>query len=217
MLDLDQLDFTKGGGLVSVVAQDAHTGDVLMVAFADREALEATIRSGEMHYHSRTRGLWHKGGTSGNTQRVIALTADCDRDAVLAQVIPAGPSCHTGATTCFTIPGVTPPPADAFGRLDDTIAARASESSPTDKPSYTRRLLDDRNLRLKKLGEEAAELVLACGDNDPERATSEAADLLYHTMVALRSLGVRLSDVREELSRRAGTVPDNMADRRARP
>ncbi len=216
MLDLDQLDFTKGGGLVSVVAQDALTGDVLMLAFANREALEATMRTGEMHYTSRTRGLWHKGATSGNTQRMVALTADCDRDAVLAQVIPAGPACHTGATTCFTTPGVTPPPSDAFAKLDNIVAARAADATPGDRPSYTRTLLDDRNLRLKKIGEEAAELVLACGDNDPERATSEAADLLYHTIVALHALNVRLSDVREELSRRAGTVPPNMIDRRAR-
>ena len=216
MLDLDSIDFAKGGGLVSVVAQDALTGDVLMVAFADREALAATLHTGEMHYHSRARGLWHKGSTSGNTQRVVALTVDCDRDAVLAQVIPAGPSCHTGATTCFTTPGVSPPPSDAFAVLDGTVAARAVEAPDADKPSYTRRLLDDRNLRLKKIGEEAAELVLACGDNDPERATSEAADLLYHTIVALRALGVRLSDVREELSRRSGTVPANMTDRRSR-
>ena len=108
MFDPEQLDFAKGGGVVSVVTQDATTGDVLMVAFADREAIDATLRTGEMHYHSRSRGLWHKGGTSGNTQRVVALTADCDNDAVLAQVIPAGPACHTGATTCFTAPGVSP-------------------------------------------------------------------------------------------------------------
>jgi len=204
MLDLDQLDFSKGNGLVSVVTQDAITGDVLMVAFADREALETTQRTGEMHYHSRTRGLWHKGATSGSTQRVIALTADCDSDAVLAQVVPAGPACHTGATTCFTVPGVKPPPPDAFAELDVTIAARAAEIAGTDGTSYTRKLLDDRNLRMKKIGEEAAELVLACADSDPVRATSEAADLLYHTMVALQALGIRLSDVREELSRRAG-------------
>jgi phosphoribosyl-ATP pyrophosphohydrolase/phosphoribosyl-AMP cyclohydrolase len=216
MLDLDQLDFTKGGGLVSVVTQDALTGDVLMVAFANREALEAAMRTGEMHYTSRTRGLWHKGGTSGNTQRIVGLTADCDNDAVLAQVIPAGPACHTGATTCFTTPGVTPPPSDAFAKLDNTVAARASDAPGGDKPSYTRTLLDDRNLRLKKIGEEAAELVLACADDDPERATSEAADLLYHTIVALQALNVRLSDVREELSRRAGVVPANMIERRAR-
>lgn len=204
MLDLDSLDFAKGAGLVSVVAQDATTGDVLMVAFADREALEATVRTNEMHYRSRTRGLWHKGGISGNVQRVVSLTADCDNDAVLARVVPAGPACHTGATTCFTTPGIAPPPSDAFADLDATIAARASaDTSANGKPSYTRKLLDDRNLRLKKIGEETAELVLACADQDPERATSEAADLLYHTMVALHALGIRLSDVREELARRA--------------
>ena len=87
MLDLDRIDFTKGGGLVSIVTQDAITGDVLMVAFADREALDATMRTGEMHYHSRTRGLWHKGATSGSTQRVIALTANCDSDAVVVTCV----------------------------------------------------------------------------------------------------------------------------------
>lgn len=203
MLDLDTIDFAKSGGLVSVVAQDATTGDVLMIAFADRVALDATQRTGEMHYHSRTRGLWHKGATSGNTQKVVSLTADCDSDAILARVIPAGPSCHTGAITCFTTPGVTPPSADAFAVLDATIEARAAQSPASTSPSYTRRLLDDRNLRMKKIGEEAAEFVLACADSDPERATSEAADLLYHTMVALHALGIRLSDVREELARRA--------------
>lgn len=216
MIDLEQLDFSKGGGLVSVVAQDALTGDVLMVAFADREALEATLRTGEMHYHSRKRGLWHKGGTSGNVQRVVRLTLDCDSDAVLAQVIPAGPACHTGASTCFTVPGVTPPASDAFAVLDATIAARARAELTEGKPSYTRALLDNRNLRLKKIGEEAAEFVLACADEDQERATSEAADLLYHTMVALHSLGVRLGDVREELARRASTAPGNMPERRNR-
>jgi phosphoribosyl-AMP cyclohydrolase / phosphoribosyl-ATP pyrophosphohydrolase len=203
MLDLEKLDFAKGAGLVAVVAQDATTGDVLMMAFADRAAMEATLRTGEMHYHSRSRGLWHKGATSGNVQRVVSLTADCDGDAILARVIPAGPACHTGATTCFTSPGVAPPPSDAFADLDATIALRALAPAGDDRPSYTRRLLDDRNLRLKKIGEEAAEFVLATADIDPERATSEAADLLYHTMVALHGLGVRLSDVREELARRA--------------
>ena len=203
MCDPDQLDFVKGGGLVAVVAQDATTGDVLMVAFADRAAIDATLRTGEMHYHSRSRGLWHKGATSGNTQKLVSLTADCDRDAILARVIPAGPACHTGAITCFTVPGVSPPPSDAFAVLDATIDNRATSAPGTDAPGYTRKLLDDRNLRLKKIGEEAAELVLACADSDPERATSEAADLLYHTMVALHALGIRLSDVREEMARRA--------------
>src|SRR3954471_1614976 len=114
MLDLDALDFAKGNGLVTVIAQDALSGVVLMVAHADREALERTIATGEMHYHSRTRGLWHKGATSGNTQRVVSLSPDCDGDAVLARVAPAGPACHTGATSCF---GDVARGADALGAL----------------------------------------------------------------------------------------------------
>src|ERR687892_1125617 len=100
---LPDLDFSKGDGLVTIVTQDARTGAVLMVAHADREALERTVATGEMHYRSRTRGLWHKGATSGNTQRVVTLTPDCDGDAVLARVEPAGPACHTGAGTCFDV------------------------------------------------------------------------------------------------------------------
>ena len=101
MLDLSKLDFTKGSGLVTVVTQDARSGDVLMVAHADREALERTLASGEMHYRSRTRGLWHKGATSGKVQRVVSLAADCDGDAVLVRVRQTGPACHTGARSCF--------------------------------------------------------------------------------------------------------------------
>ena len=101
MLDLDALDFAKGGGTVTVVAQDARTGAVLMVAAADREALERTLATGEMHYRSRSRGLWHKGATSGNVQRVVSLHHDCDADAILARVWSDGPACHTGSRSCF--------------------------------------------------------------------------------------------------------------------
>lgn len=191
MIALDALDFAKGNGLVTVVAQDATTGAVLMVAHADREALERTIATGEMHYRSRTRGLWHKGATSGNVQRVVSLSADCDGDAVLARVRPAGPACHTGAVSCF---GDEALGADALGVLDRVLAARAAAAAMT--PSYTQRLLGDRNLRLKKLGEEAAELVTACADGDAGRAAEEGMDLLYHALVALRAVGVSLDDVR---------------------
>jgi phosphoribosyl-ATP pyrophosphohydrolase/phosphoribosyl-AMP cyclohydrolase len=220
MLDVARLDFAKGNGRVTVVAQDARTGAVLMVAQADREAIERTIETGEMHYTSRTRGPWHKGATSGNVQRVISLEADCDGDAVLARVAPAGPACHTGSISCF---GDAALGADALGVLARTIEARASEAPagspprfhdtaeasaegqratvpPGDiasaKPSYTRRLLADRNLRLKKIGEEAAELVVALADEDRERATEEGVDLVYHALVALRAAGVTLDDVR---------------------
>jgi len=192
---LDTLDFTKSGGTVTVVVQDARTRDVLMVAHADRDALERTIESGEMHFLSRTRGPWHKGATSGNVQRVAALYADCDGDAVLALVDPAGPACHTGDPTCFGQPSSE----DILDELDRTIGERARSGS---SQSYTHRLLGDRNLRLKKLGEEAAELVLACADESRDRAANEAADVMYHTLVALRSLGVGLDDVRTVLRER---------------
>ncbi len=198
LIDLDTLDFSKGNGLVTVVAQDATSGAVLMVAHANREALALTMRVGEMHYTSRTRGLWHKGATSGNVQRVVSLTADCDRDAVLARVRPAGPACHEGTPSCFRERALA---ADQLGTLDATIAQRASD---VDAPaSYTRTLLNDRNLRLKKLGEEAVELAVACTDGDRPRATEEVADLMYHALVALRAVGGSLDDVRAVLAARA--------------
>ena len=202
-LDLNALDFAKGGGLVSVVVQDARSGSVLMTAFADREALERTIETGEMHFRSRSRGLWHKGATSGNTQRVVSLEGDCDGDAVLARVDPAGPACHLGTTSCFD---QTATGSDAIAELDATIALRlqaeTQTAEPEQRPSYTRRLGADRNLRLKKLGEECAELVMACADNDPIRAADEAADVFYHVLVALRSVGASLDDVRRVLAAR---------------
>ncbi|GAC1318469.1 MAG: bifunctional phosphoribosyl-AMP cyclohydrolase/phosphoribosyl-ATP diphosphatase HisIE [Chloroflexota bacterium] len=205
MIDLSQIDFAKGGGVITVVTQDARTGAVLMVAQADREALERTIHTREMHYRSRSRGLWHKGATSGNIQRVVTLVADCDGDAVLAQVTPVGPSCHTGTVSCF---GNLALGADALGALAQTIAARVfSLSNNTHEPSYTRRLLTDRNLRLKKLGEEAAELVTACADGDPAKAAEEGLDVLYHVLVALAALGVSLDDLRSLAAVRASTQP----------
>ena len=200
-MKVDALDFAKAGGLVTVVAQDARTGAVLMVAHADREALDRTVATGEMHYHSRTRGLWHKGATSGNVQRVVSLTADCDGDTVLARVIPAGPACHTGSPTCFGEEDVGSLTVDALARLDRIIAERAATSDDA-SPSYTRRLLADRNTRLKKLGEESAELVTACADGDRLRAVAEAADLFYHMLVALRAVGASLEEVSAELGRR---------------
>lgn len=197
MIDLDALDFDKGGGMVTVVTQDAVTGALLMVAQADREALERTIASGEMHYRSRSRGAWHKGATSGNVQRVESLTADCDADVVLARVRSAGPACHEGTRTCFGAGA-----GDALTTLAAVIAARAVPGSP-DERSYTRRLLGDRNLRLKKLGEEASELVTACADGDTARATEETADLIFHALVALHATGGSLDAVRAALDARA--------------
>lgn len=196
----DQLDFTRNAGLVTVVAQDASTGAVLMVAHADREAIERTEATGEMHYRSRTRGLWHKGATSGHVQRVVSLEPDCDNDAVLARVRPAGPACHNGTTSCFAH---TAPMADVLSAVDATIRERATTPAEGgERPTYTQRLLADRNLRLKKIGEESSEFVTACADGDAGRAVEEAADLVYHTLVALRALGAGWDDVRAALAAR---------------
>jgi phosphoribosyl-ATP pyrophosphohydrolase/phosphoribosyl-AMP cyclohydrolase len=210
----DDPNFEKGGGVITAIAQDAITGAVLMVAQMDREAYERTLETGEMHYRSRTRGLWHKGATSGNVQRVESLRLDCDRDTILARVIPAGPACHTGEETCF---GQATTVSGALNELAGIIDARAAvilrpekmrsaAENATDRAeqttSYTQRLLQNRNLRLKKLGEETAELVLALADRNRDRATEEAADLFYHTLVALRAEGITLGDVEHALAHR---------------
>ena len=193
--DLESVDFAKGGGVVPVVTQDADDGRVLMLAYADREALEKTFETGLMWYRSRSRGLWNKGATSGNVQHLVELRLDCDDDSVLALVRPAGPACHTGSVSCF---GAYEQ--DALARLDEVIAERQSGANV--EQSYTAKLLTDRNLRLKKIGEEAVELAVACADGNAARATEEAADVVYHVAVALRAVEVSLADVRRELARR---------------
>ena len=214
-LNLDDLRFDADKGTVVVVAQDAVSGRVLMVANADREALERTLETGDMHYRSRTRGLWRKGETSGNVQRVVSLTADCDGDTVLARVISAGPACHTGATSCFDDSLATP---SAWSALREVVASRHAElsnkvgsngdtqSTPpqSNSPSYTVKLLKDRNLRLKKIGEESGELIAALADGDPNRSAEEAADLVYHLAVALEATGTSLDEVAQRLFNRSG-------------
>jgi len=204
---VDALNFEKGNGLITVVAQDVTSGAVLMVAHMDREALDKTLETGEMHYRSRTRGLWHKGATSGNVQRVVSLAPDCDGDAILARVEPAGPACHTGAESCFGPLAMT---GDALTELSRTIELRMSDAGTENSaPSYTQKLLNDRNLRFKKLGEEIAELVTALADADSERTVEEASDVIYHTLVAIRANGVTLNDVRARLRRRSLGIPSS--------
>jgi phosphoribosyl-ATP pyrophosphohydrolase/phosphoribosyl-AMP cyclohydrolase len=217
-LNLDAVRFDKDTKTVVVVAQDVVSGRVLMVANADREALERTIETGEMHYRSRTRGLWRKGATSGNVQSVVSLTLDCDSDAVVARVRSAGPACHTGAVSCFDDSGGS---ATAWSGLAKTISLRNAElkaqpeagiqsesEGPRKKPrSHTRELLLDRNLRLKKIGEESAELIAACADGETSRATEEAADLVYHLSVALEAVGSSLDRVAEVLWERSLARP----------
>ena len=191
---MDALRFTDEG-LVPVVVQDARGGRILMVAFANREALERTLETGVMHFWSRSRQeLWKKGDTSGNTLLLRSLHADCDGDTLLALVEPTGPACHTGDISCF---GAESGP--LLPELWDTLVRRAEERP---EGSYTVRLLGEENLRLKKLDEETAELILAITNESALRQSEEAADLLYHLLVALLGANNSLDSVLEELNGR---------------
>ena len=186
-------------GLIPVVVQDAASGDVLMVAYANREALDLTAQTGLAHFWSRSRGaLWRKGETSGNEMRVREVRADCDRDALLMVVDPAGPACHTGTRTCFG--DDTPTSAGIMAELGRVIASRASASPDS---SYTARLLaKGPDHVLKKIGEEATEVVLAAKSESDERLAEEAADLLYHLTVAMAQRRVPFARALEVLRAR---------------
>jgi phosphoribosyl-ATP pyrophosphohydrolase/phosphoribosyl-AMP cyclohydrolase len=185
-------------GLVPVVIQDWRTGEVLTLAYANEESLARTRETGELHLWSRSRDeLWHKGATSGHTQRVRALRLDCDGDALLALVEPAGPACHTGERTCFHHGELEPPaPHEALPGLERTLAQRA-EQRPAG--SYTVTLLDDPPLIGAKVMEEAEEVARAAREESDERVDSEAADVLYHLTVLLAGRGRSLRDAEEVL------------------
>jgi len=186
-------------GLIPVVVQDRASGEVLMLAFANREALERTEATGFAHFWSRRRGtLWKKGETSGHTLRVQAALADCDRDTLLLLVDPHGPTCHHGTRTCFG--DRTPIQVGVLSELADVIARRARERP---EGSYTARLFEKGlDHALKKVGEEATEVVLAAKGESGERLAQEAADLLFHLLVVLAQRQVPLPQVLETLRER---------------
>jgi phosphoribosyl-AMP cyclohydrolase / phosphoribosyl-ATP pyrophosphohydrolase len=185
-------------GLVPCVIQDWHSGEVLTLAYMNAEALAATRRTGELHLWSRSRDeLWRKGATSGNTQAVKEIRYDCDGDALLALVEPAGPACHTGERTCFHRGELEPPaPHEVLPGLERTIADRATNAP---EGSYTAGLLADPPLVGEKVQEEAEEVARAARDESDERVAEEAADVLYHLAVLLRARGLRLADAEEVL------------------
>lgn len=184
------------GGPLPVVVQDADSGEVLMLAWANAEALAATVRTGEAHFWSRSRGaLWRKGATSGNVMRIVELATDCDGDAVLYRVQPAGPACHTGARSCFD----TARPF-RLRDLERTIAERRTADPAT---SYTAQLLAGAPRRpAEKVVEEAGELASAALAGTDEEVRHEAADLLYHLLVLLTASGITLEQVEETLAGR---------------
>src|SRR5215208_4774474 len=188
-------------GLVPVIAQDASTGEVLMLAYASREAVEETLKTGEAHYYSRSRGeLWRKGATSGNTQKVVEVRLDCDGDALLYRVKPRGPACHTGEESCFFTTlagerGSEPGFGVILERLSGTIAQRHRDMP---EGSYTAGLLSRGTERVaQKVGEEAVEVVVAALRDG--RIAEETADLLYHLLVLLEERGVGIEEVAKVL------------------
>ncbi len=187
-------------GLVPCIVQDARTGEVLTLAYQNEEAWRRTRESGEMWFWSRSREeLWHKGKTSGNVQRVRELRWDCDADAVLALVDPAGPACHTGERTCFHNGELVPVAGEALAALERTIESRRAAASPE---SYTAALLADPARLAAKVEEEGEELARASRDESDERVAEEAADVLYHLTVLLTSRGLRLADAYDVLNGR---------------
>lgn len=186
-------------GLVPAIVQDARTREVLTLAYMNAESLARTLESGETWFWSRSRNeLWHKGETSGNTQQVVSLTTDCDNDAIVVLVNPAGPACHTGARSCFDLEEA--PSSGLLHELYELIKSREAERP---QGSYTTYLFDKGlDKILKKVGEESAETIIAAKNDDPKQLVAETADLLYHLLVMLVARGVNLDDVRDELAQR---------------
>ena len=195
-------------GLAPAIVQDAGTGQVLMLAYMSEESLQRTLETGETWFWSRSRGeLWHKGATSGNTQRVVDMRYDCDADTLLLRVEPAGPACHTGQQSCFyrrlsdgKEVGAPPASSQVLPHLEALIRDRKANPQPG---SYTCQLLDAGLPHiLKKVGEEAIEILIAAQSEGDERLISELADLTYHALVLLAARDLAWADVEAELARR---------------
>ena len=188
-------------GLAPAIVQDARTREVLMLAYMNRESLERTLETGDTWFWSRSRNeLWHKGATSGNTQEVVKISSDCDNDAIVILVNPAGPACHTGARSCFEIEHDEERSGGLLLELYELIKSRQDERPSGSYTSY----LFDKGLDkiLKKVGEESAETIIAAKNDDPKQLVAETADLLYHLLVMLVARGVDLAEVRAELAQR---------------
>ena len=205
-MSIDDIAFNDDG-LVPAVVQDADTGRVLTVAWMNRDSLEKTLETGQTWFWSRSRQeLWNKGATSGNTQEVAGIATDCDSDAIEVSVIPAGPACHTGESTCFHVPLQGDVGADnaSYAMMPDLeaiIRERVQDADP--KSSYTAHLMAKGiDTMCKKVGEEATEVAIAAKGEEREQLIYESADLLYHLMVLWQSQDIRLSEVAEELASR---------------
>src|SRR5689334_21211617 len=190
-------------GLIPAIVQDAITREVLTLAYMNEQSLALTIETGQTWFWSRSRNeLWHKGETSGNTQTVVAMHSDCDNDAIVVLVNPAGPACHTGARSCFDS---ALPDEDLGLLLDQLYAVIESRERECPEGSYTTYLFNSGlDKILKKIGEESAETIVAAKNEDHTRLTAEVADLVYHLLVLLVARGISLDEIRNELASRRG-------------
>jgi phosphoribosyl-ATP pyrophosphohydrolase/phosphoribosyl-AMP cyclohydrolase len=208
-LNFDEIRFDERG-LIPAIVQNAATREVLTLAYMNKESLQRTIDTKQTWFWSRSRNeLWHKGATSGNTQEVVSLTLDCDRDAIVVLVDPAGPACHTGAVSCFEV-GTRP---DDLGPLLDQLY-ELIQTRERERPtgSYTTYLFEEGlDKILKKLGEESAETIIAAKNDDEERLTAEVSDLVYHLLVLLVARGVSLKKIAAELGQRRKGQSENRA------
>jgi len=204
--EIDTLTFDEHG-LIPAIVQDVHSGRVLMMAYMNRESLTKTVQSGETHFWSRSRQeLWHKGQTSGNTQTVTSVIADCDGDTLLLEVEQKGNACHLGTFSCFDRPAATTyDRVEAFGEVVADLSRRIHQRKIERPPdSYTTYLFEAGiDKILKKVGEEAGEIIIAAKNKDRKEISWEVADLVYHLLVMLEERRVPLADVAEELMRRA--------------
>lgn len=197
-IQIKALDWTKVDNLMPVIIQHAISGDVLMLGYMDQAALDETLQSGKVTFYSRTKQrLWTKGETSGNFLNVVNITPDCDNDSLLILVNPIGPTCHTGATSCFT------PAQSEWGFLFELEQLLASRKTADPESSYTAKLYQKGTKRIaQKVGEEGVETALAATVNDTEELKNESADLVYHLLVLLQDQNLSLSDVIKTLKSR---------------
>jgi len=200
--DIDQLDWSKGEGLLPAVVQDADSEAVLMLAFMNRESLQLTLQRGRVVFYSRTRQkLWEKGETSGNTLQLVSIEADCDRDSLLVRAHAMGPTCHRDTPTCFG--DGTPPRSQGLGFLAQLQHVIAERIAHNPEGSYTAKLYSQGVKRMaQKVGEEGVEVALAAQGGDNAELVGEAADLLFHLALLLRARGLSLDAVGAELAAR---------------
>ncbi|MCD8511763.1 MAG: bifunctional phosphoribosyl-AMP cyclohydrolase/phosphoribosyl-ATP diphosphatase HisIE [Bacillus sp. (in: Bacteria)] len=207
-MNLENVKFDEKG-LVPAIVQDAQSKEVLTLAYMNDESLKKSMETKETWFFSRSRQeLWHKGATSGNTQRIVEMRLDCDQDAIVVMVEPSGPACHKGTYSCFWKQGNRPPASNGdrfaiINQLEKVIAERHGERP---EGAYTTYLFNEGvDKILKKVGEEAAEVIIAAKNRDKEELTWESADLLYHWLVLLREQGLPLDEVLKRLAERHGS------------